>query len=298
MARMSDDRAYLEAIRALTFEDRSWTPAAIEDMRDFLSPWNHNLRLAPGVYTAYYEDFYAEHQTIMEVIEDHLHGRFEGTKLLDLGCLEGFFSLECALRGADVVGVDAKEINVKKCEFARSVLDARSASFVLDDVMNVTRTRYGGFDVVLALGLLYHLDDPFSFLTQIAEVCDGFLLLDTLVALEDGPQVIDGWEPELSELQEFSVGTKNYRGRLYREYQAGASDEERALSTTAAHKNDLAVWLLEDSLRELLQDAGFGRLERLVFARSEDNWWSDPRDGRVLYLARKPKSFSSRIFGS
>jgi hypothetical protein len=31
--------------------------------------------------------------------------------------LEGYSSLECALHGAEVLGIDAKEINAKMCEF-------------------------------------------------------------------------------------------------------------------------------------------------------------------------------------
>ena len=73
-----DDREYLERIRALSFDHRTWTPAAIEEMRDFLSPWNHNIRLAPGLYTAFCEDWYPAHQAIMNVIDRHLTGTYSG----------------------------------------------------------------------------------------------------------------------------------------------------------------------------------------------------------------------------
>jgi 2-polyprenyl-3-methyl-5-hydroxy-6-metoxy-1,4-benzoquinol methylase len=291
-----DDRAYLEQIRALSFNERAWTPTAIEEVRDFLSPWNHNIRLAPGVYTAFCEDWYPEHQAIMRVIDRHLNGDYSGKKVLDLGCLESYFSLECALHGADVLGVDAKEINVKKCEFVKSVLGVPNLSFALDDAMNVTREKYGSFDVVLALGLLYHLDDPFTFLAQMAELCQGFLVLDTLLALADGPQTIGDWEPELSATCDFFFGEKSYRGRLYREYQEGADEEERAFSTTASHTNETSVWLTEDALVSVLSDVGFDQLEKVVFPRHENNWWSDPSEGRVLYVGWRRPRFSSAVF--
>jgi 2-polyprenyl-3-methyl-5-hydroxy-6-metoxy-1,4-benzoquinol methylase len=293
---IEDDRAYLEQIRALSFENRTWTPQAIEQMRDFLSPWNHNIRLAPDIYTAFCDEWYPEHRAIMQVIDRHLNGGYAGTTVLDLGCLEGYFSLECALHGADVLGIDAREINVKKCEFVKSVVRVPNLAYALDDAMNVTRARYGSFDVVLALGLLYHLDDPFTFLTQLAGLCEGFLLLDTLVALEDRSQRITDWNPELSGMRDFSFRGKNYRGRLYREYQEGADEEERAFSTTASHTNDLSIWLTEDALVDLLSDAGFEQLEKVVFPRRENNWWSDPSEGRVLYVGRKSPSFSSSVF--
>jgi 2-polyprenyl-3-methyl-5-hydroxy-6-metoxy-1,4-benzoquinol methylase len=299
-----NDDAYLEQVRALSFEGRSWTPAAIEEVRDFLSRWSHNIRLAPGIYTAFAEDWYPEHRAIMNVIDRHLSGRYSGQRVLDLGCLEGYFSLECALHGADVIGVDAKEINIKKCEFVKSVLDVPNLSFVLDDAMNVEREGYGSFDVVLALGLLYHLDDPFTFLAQLAGVCDGFMVLDTLVALEYEPETIGGWKPkgpkprwkpELSALRDFHLGEKTYRGRLYREYQEGTDETEKALSTESSYKNDLAVWLTEDALVSLLREVGFEQLEKIVFP-NQGYWWSDP--GRVLYVAHRRSQFHSKIFNA
>jgi SAM-dependent methyltransferase len=294
---MTDDRAYLESIRELSFDGREWTVGEIEEVRDFLSPWNHNIQLAPGVYTADCDEWYGEHQAIMNVIDGHLNGGFAGNRVLDIGCLEGYFSLECALHGADVVGIDAKEINLKKCEFVKSVLGVPNVSFMLGDAMDVTRERYGGFDAVLALGLLYHLDDPVSFLSRAAEVCDGFLVLDTLVALEDEAQTIDDWKPELSDLRELQLGEKSYPGRLYREFEDGTDEVERAFSTTASHVNDLSVWLTEDALVSVLADVGFARVEKIAFPLDSDYWWSNPAEGRVLYVAARESRFESGIFG-
>jgi SAM-dependent methyltransferase len=292
----SDDRAYLKQIRALSFGDRPWTRQAIEQTRDFLAPWNHNIRLGQGIYTAFCEDWYPEHQAIMQVIDHHLHGRFSGKKVLDVGCLEGYFSLECALHGADVLGIDAREINVKKCEFVKSVLGVNNMTFALADAIDLTEERYGSFDVVLALGLLYHLEDPFTFLAHVATMCTGFLVLDSLIALEESPQEIDGWRPELSPIRDFPFGGMSYRGRLYREFREGADEEERAFSTTASHLNDLSVWLTEEALVSVLYDVGFEQLEKIVFPPRANNWWSNPSEGRVLYVASKPGRFSSAVF--
>jgi SAM-dependent methyltransferase len=295
---VDDDRAYLEQIRSLHFGERTWTPTEVEEMRDFLAPWNHNIRLRGDIYTAFDADWYSEHRAIMDVIDHHLGSTYAGRRVLDLGCLEGYFSAECSLHGAEVVGVDAREINVKKCEFVKSALALPRLEFALDDAMNVTVEKYGRFDVVLALGLLYHLDDPFTFLAQVAEICEAFLVLDTLVALEAGPQAIGEWAPELSGVRNFPFRGESYRGRMYREYEAGADAVERAFSNTASHDNDLSVWLTEDTLVSLLGGVGFEQLEKQVFPRSADNWWSHPGEGRVLYVARRRRRFASSIFAS
>jgi 2-polyprenyl-3-methyl-5-hydroxy-6-metoxy-1,4-benzoquinol methylase len=291
------DAGYVAEIARLDFTDVVWTAERLAEMRDFLAPWQHNIRLADGVYTAYCEDYYDEHRKIMEVVHGFADGELAGKRVLDLGCLEGYFSAECALHGARVVGVDAREVNVKKCELVRSALGLEGMSFVVDDALAVTRSRYGSFEIVLALGLLYHLDDPLRFLANVSELCESFTVIDTLVALEHRRQEIDGWRPELSGPRSFELGGESYEGRLYREYQEGADRVERELSATASLGNDLSVWLTEDSLVKMLRRVGFAHVLKVSFPRAAANWWSDPDDGRVLLVASKePRPLASRIF--
>ena len=75
--------------------------------------------------------------------------------------------------------------------------------------LKVTKKKYGGFDAALVLGLLYHLDDPFTFLENMAGLCNGFMLLDTHVSLPVMPKIGD-WTPELTEMKEFKHKGKTY----------------------------------------------------------------------------------------
>src|SRR5713101_3683231 len=206
-----DDRAYLKRIAKLSFDHMQWTRESILAMRDFLSKWNHNIKLPFGIYTAYCADYYPAHKEILTILNHQLNGNFRGKRILDVGCLEGYFSAECALQGASVLGIDGKTINVKKCEFIKSVLGIHNLTCVKDDGMRVTRKKYGSFDVVLALGLFYHLENPFKFLANMANLCNDFILIDSHIALADQPISIgDGWRPDLSPLQQFNVGKKTY----------------------------------------------------------------------------------------
>jgi SAM-dependent methyltransferase len=298
-----DDRGYLEHVASLSFEDvTEWTPERIVAVRDLLGEWNHNIKLADGVYTSDVDEFYPAHREVMEVINHALAGRFSGRRIVDVGCLEGYHAVECALQGAEVVGIEGKHLNIKKCEFVKSVLGVDQLRLAQDDAKRVTRDRYGGFDVVIALGLIYHLDDPFTFLDNIARLCDGFVVIDTLVALEDQPDSIsDGWRPELSELRRFEYRGREYHGRTYREYDSSAPQLEKDLSLTASLDNEHSVWLTEQSLIGLLRDLGFAQVQKLVYGTHEDgNWWADVRkDGRVLLVAFKQRPrFQSKVFDS
>jgi len=292
------DQDYLDRVATLSFEGVAWNRERISAVRDFLAPWNHNIKLADGIYTQYCEDYYPAHQEIMRVLAHAVSGDFAGKRILDIGCLEGYFSAECASQGAEVLGVEGKVINVKKCEFVKSVLGIENPRFVQDDAMAVTREKYGSFEAVLAMGLIYHLQDPFTFMENVARLCNGFTLIDTLISFEHQPKVVCGnWNPELSPLKEFAYGDRTYAGRLYREFDTNATEAGKDLSPTASLRNEFSIWLTEEALVQLLRDVGFEQIEKLVYPRHEDVWWADVQsDSRVLILATKKRNeFRSRI---
>ena len=96
---------------------------------------------------------------VMQLTRDLAGQPFDTLRILDLGCGEGVYAIEAALRGAEVLALGAA------CA-ARH--DVRGVRFVQEDVRRVTRAAHGTFDVVYLLGLLYHLDAPdlFSVLEQ------------------------------------------------------------------------------------------------------------------------------------
>jgi hypothetical protein len=109
---------------------------------------------------------------------------FNELRVADLGALEGGFSVEFAIHGARVLAIEGRAPSVAKARFAKEALGLTDLEIVEDDVRNFTREHYGAFDVVLAIGLVYHLDfsDLFGFLAQVAEVCEGIAIIDTEIA--------------------------------------------------------------------------------------------------------------------
>src|SRR5262249_31676863 len=68
--------------------------------------------------------------------------------------------------------------------FVKDALSLSNLDIFQDDVRNLSKEKYGCFDVVLCLGILYHLDVPavFSFIESIGEVCKDIAIIDTRVA--------------------------------------------------------------------------------------------------------------------
>lgn len=166
-------------------------------------------------------------------------------RVLDLACYEGQFAIEFARLGAEVLGIEGREENVAAArrhaeQWALERLELRQG-----DVRALARADTGGFDVVLCLGLLYHLDFPdvIGLLERIAEVCDGVAIFDTHI--------------NLGVSRTFHDRGRTYRGRVYIEHSARASDAERESSRWASLDNATSFWPTRASLINALMDAGF-----------------------------------------
>jgi len=210
-------------------------------------PWTaHNIRLAEGLYTISAEPTGDEVKLrrVTQLALDVCGGSLGGVRVLDLACLEGMYALEFARRGAEVVAIEGREANIEKARFAARTLELE-VDFQLGDVRDLTSERHGTFDVVLALGILYHLDAPdlFSLAGRIAGVCRRALILDTGVGSA-------GTERFLHEGEE-------YRGVRLVEHAPESTEEERQQAVWSSLDNLTAVALTRASLERLLARNGF-----------------------------------------
>jgi 2-polyprenyl-3-methyl-5-hydroxy-6-metoxy-1,4-benzoquinol methylase len=205
----------------------------------------HNIHLGDGVYTLGPDREADKLRRVVQIVSDLGPGPIERLRVLDLGCLEGGYAVELARRGAEVVAIEAREANLEKARFAKEVLGLAKLELVQDDVRNVSEARYGRFDVILCLGILYHLDSPhvFSFVHRIAEVCRRLAVFDTYVGL--------------SRIQRFEHGGHEYWGRVIREHTERSTEEERIASKWASLDNTTSLWITRSSLYNLLNDVGF-----------------------------------------
>jgi len=122
-----------------------------------LGPWFHNMDLG-GVVTApdhFLGDYPAvKWRRFAHVIPADLRGK----SVLDIGCNGGFYSIEMRRRGARVVGIDSDERYLAQARFAAMVhgLDIDFRNMSVYDIGSLGEM----FDVVLFLGVLYHLRHP------------------------------------------------------------------------------------------------------------------------------------------
>ncbi|WMT86144.1 TIGR04290 family methyltransferase [Pelagibacterium sp. 26DY04] len=157
-------------------------PSARHDLArriDELAPWFHNIEIA-GIQTApghmlgnHPRDKWNQFQ---HILPDDLEGR----SVLDIGCNAGFFSLEMKRRGAGrIVAIDSDPRYVAQAElvFDAFNLDADLRQLSVYDLASLGER----FDLVLFMGVFYHLRHPLLALDLIHEhVADDLMLFQTL----------------------------------------------------------------------------------------------------------------------
>jgi tRNA (mo5U34)-methyltransferase len=154
-----------------------------------LAPWFHNLHLPGGVQTAPDHplgDFPAfKWRELAPALPDDL----SGWRALDIGCNAGFYSFELARRGAEVVGIDLDEHYLRQARWARERLglDGR-VEFRQQAVYDLARSdeRY---DLILFMGVLYHLRHPLLALDIVAAKARRLVVLQTLTT--PGDEAVD-----------------------------------------------------------------------------------------------------------
>jgi tRNA (mo5U34)-methyltransferase len=146
-----------------------------------LAPWFHNLHLPDGAQTAPDHPLGDFPAFKWEQISPWLPEDMSGLRALDIGCNAGFYSLAMARRGAQVLGIDVDPHFLRQAEWARERFGVSAERLALRQMQVYELARLEEqFDVVLFLGVLYHLRYPLLALDIVAERARETLVLQTL----------------------------------------------------------------------------------------------------------------------
>jgi hypothetical protein len=182
----------------------------------------------------------------------------EGKDVLEMGCFEGVHTAALCQFGAKVTAVDGRIEHIVKTQ-ARCALYGFYPQVACLDLEGETAVHLLSCDVLIHIGVLYHLSDPVTHLRSLLPHVKDAIFLDTHVARPG--EVTHRYE---------SCG-QSFLVRLYVE--GGRSEPFSGL-------RDHAKWMLKDDLMNLLREEGFVNLQELG---SEDQ-----RNGlRVRLLGRK-----------
>jgi 2-polyprenyl-3-methyl-5-hydroxy-6-metoxy-1,4-benzoquinol methylase len=232
-------------------------------------PWHDNIPLGDDLFTVSPNKTadQARVWSILQSAADSLAMPLEDARVLDLGSAEGAFAVELALQGAEVVALEGRAENVEKIQLARDALGLERLEVLRQDVRELSPATHGTFDLVLCLGLLYHLEiqSAVTLVHRLADVCSRVAVVDTHISFK--PKVTT------------TVGGHVYAGRFVREFDPGSDQEERLSRVSIG--NPESIWFTRPSLYNLLLDAGFTSIAEACAPRHEKH--SD----RVTLLAFK-----------
>jgi tRNA (mo5U34)-methyltransferase len=171
--------------------------------------WWHSFELPDGTRIDGVVEVGVLEQRIAQFpIPNDLHGQ----RVLDIGAWDGWYSFEMERRGAEVVAID----NWDNPRFRE--IHARLGSrveYLQLDMYDLTPERVGRFDIVLFMGVLYHLKHPLLALERVCALTTGLAAVESFVLQEKHrPHEDVGKRPimEFYETDEFGGQTDNWVG--------------------------------------------------------------------------------------
>jgi hypothetical protein len=157
---------------------------ALRELRDSLAPWGFWYKLAPGIATKKLgiqdrNRIVCRSHLITSTVEKLLGNKLRQTTVLDMGCHNGFFSMDIASRGVQqVTGVELRSENIAQGRFLKQHFGIDNVQYEQGDI---TRWKPAGtFSVVFNLGLLYHVIDPVTLVRNTYDWCEDFAVIDTV----------------------------------------------------------------------------------------------------------------------
>ena len=182
---------------------------------------------------------------LLQVVSDLSRKPLSECRILDLGCLDGMFSIEFALHGAETIGVEVREANFKRAVFCKEALELDNLEFRHEDVRHMSLEAYGKFDAIVCSGILYHLPalDAIHLINKMYQMAKRIVVIDSHVSLL--PQ------------ERFVYEGEDYWGVTYREYPDDTPPEVIEKAVYSSADNPTSFWFTRPSLINLLAKAGF-----------------------------------------
>lgn len=156
--------------------------------------WYHSIEI-DGIITP----GSISHDTLKQLLEYlRFPSRLDGMTVLDVGAWDGFFSFEAEKRGAArVLAYDLHPPDYYGFSLAKELLGSR-VEYLQGNAYDLSN-QIGTFDVVLFLGVFYHLRYPLLALDRLWEVTDQYLLIESQV-MDNGLILNDGSRVPLSQV--------------------------------------------------------------------------------------------------
>lgn len=237
--------------------------------------WHYEFDLGDGIRTPIFRHDHANRHAqrvgyFFEPLVDLFGGSLAGKRVLDLGCNAGFWALQALAAGAEfVAGVDGRQMHIDQAKLVMEAKRIAADRYRFEQGNVFAWEPSEPFDVVLCLGLLYHVARPIDLLERCARWCSDVAVIDSTLS--------------------------RLRGRLF-EIRHESTDEPRA-----SVEFSFVLRPTRAAVVELCHNAGFVNVATLRPRFSSWDGADDYRDGwRRAFVASKerPLPVESEDWGS
>jgi hypothetical protein len=154
----------------------------------FEREWFYPFELPDGRVTPTYDGghlnpIHATRLAMMNSVLDPMFaGGYEQASAIDLACHQGYFSSQLGLRGCrSVLGIDARQCHVDDANLIARAQNLKQFEARQSDVHALDPEQLGQFDIVLMLGLIYHLENPVGAIRLARALTSKVCLIETQV---------------------------------------------------------------------------------------------------------------------
>ena len=150
--------------------------------------WHYRFEFEGGVSTPIAKPAEANRHEqrkryFFEALKQIHGGSLVGKRVLDLGCNAGFWSLQAIEAGADfVLGVDGRRMHVEQADLVFEAKRVERSRYRFEEANIFTHEFAEQFDVVLCLGLMYHISKPVELFEIFEGVGADVVVIDTSVS--------------------------------------------------------------------------------------------------------------------
>ncbi len=237
--------------------------------------WFYTFELPDGSRTTTYHggELDAIHDTRWKLLEHTLEGVYPGgyadLTAVDLAAHQGWFASRLAGAGLrQVTCVEQRDSHVADSRLIAQVQGFDEMRFVHSDIFDLDAGELGTFDVVLMLGLLYHLENPVGALRLARTLCRDLFVIETQVV------------PGMSGMVDF--GSYRFVRPLHGSF--GLIDETDETHGPEAGATGICLVPSVEALTWLLRKVGFRDVE--VLQPPEDAYEQLRYGKRVMVTAR------------
>ncbi len=180
--------------------------------------------------------------------------RFDGRRILDVGCGNGYYGWRMLLQGAElVVGLDPFLLYVVQFELLRHFSPPDTPHWVLPLQDNDLPEHSGFFDMTLSMGVLYHRSGPIEHLIRLRNSLrpGGELILETMILQQDGYHVLVPEDRYAQMRNVWFIPTIDMLTRWLRR-SGFRSIEVLDISSTTVDEQRRTEWMTFDSLADFL----------------------------------------------